>query len=138
MSLTDDRHRGGRMLSTHLGLHLEPSRAEGTVAGTAVRRPDLCRADGALRIGVLATLVDSVGGLVTGLAVLPDWVVTADLSVRTWAPGAGGRVLADARLLRRGRTTAIGQVLLHDGDVGAPIGAGIVTSGVLTPDFPLP
>jgi uncharacterized protein (TIGR00369 family) len=134
----DDRHQGGRLLSAHLGLHLEPAREEGTVTGHAARRADLCRADGALRTGVLATLLDSVGGLVTGLAVRPDWVVTADLSVRTWAPSRGARVHGDARLLRRGRSTAIGEVLLHDGDVGAPIGAGIVTSGVLTPDFPLP
>ncbi len=87
---------------------------------------------------MLATLLDSVGGLVTGLAVLPDWVVTADLSVRTWAPSQGSRVHGDARLLRRGRSTAIGEVLLHDGDPASPIGAGILTSGVLTPDFPLP
>jgi uncharacterized protein (TIGR00369 family) len=134
----DDRHAGGRALSAHLDLRLQPARDEGTVTGSTARRPDLCRSDGSLRVGVLATLLDSVGGLVTGLAVLPDWVVTADLSVRTWAPMLDARTHGDARLLRRGRSTAIGEVLLHGGDPAAPGGAGILTSGVLTPDFPLP
>jgi acyl-coenzyme A thioesterase PaaI-like protein len=138
MSLTDDRHAGGRALSAHLDLRLQPARDEGTVTGSAVRRPDLCRPDGSLRIGVLATLLDSVGGLATGLAVLPDWVVTADLSLRTWAPTRGARAHGEARLLRRGRSTSVGEVLIHDGDPAAPCGAGILTSGVLTPDFPLP
>jgi uncharacterized protein (TIGR00369 family) len=101
-------------------------------------RPDLCRADGGLRAGVLATLVDTAGGLVTGLAVLPDWVVTADLSVRMWGPVLRGPARAEARLLRRGRTTAIAEILLYDGDASAPCGAGVLTSGVLTPDFALP
>jgi uncharacterized protein (TIGR00369 family) len=138
MSFSDDRHAGGRALSAHLDLRLQPTRDEGTVTGSTACRPDLGRADGSLRIGVLATLLDSVGGLVTGMAVLPDWVVTADLSVRTWAPIRGERVHGESRLLRRGRSTAIGEVVLHDGDPSSPCGAGILTSGVLTPDFPLP
>jgi acyl-coenzyme A thioesterase PaaI-like protein len=142
MSLMDDRHAGGRALSAHLDLQLLPSGEDATVTGSAAVRPDLCRADGSLRIGVLATLLDSVGGLVTGMAVLPDWVVTADLSVRTWGPTTGGaagnRVHGDAHLLRRGRSTSIGEVRLHAGDPSAPCGAGVITSGVLTPDFPLP
>jgi acyl-coenzyme A thioesterase PaaI-like protein len=130
-------------LTAHLGLRVEPVGAEsGLARGHVAVRPDLCTSGGALRVGVLATLVDTVGGLVTGLAVLPDWVVTADLSVRSWAAVRHAPAGAEARVLRRGRTTAIAEVTITGGAGGgagaSPCAAGVLTSSVLTPDFALP
>ena len=57
-------------------------------------------ADGRTPTGVLAALVDSIGGLASGIAALPDWIVTTNLTLRR-APsslfGADGHRPAPAR-----------------------------------------
>lgn len=64
-------------------------------------------ADGGARAGVLATLVDVVGGLL-GVSILqPDWMATADLTIQLVRPALGPFVEARVELVRRGRTTMV-------------------------------
>ena len=44
--------------------------------------PHLLDERGRLGMGLLSTLVDNVGGMVCGIAVLPDWIVTTNLTLR--------------------------------------------------------
>ena len=69
--------------------------------------PFVTGADGGVRAGVLATLVDVVGGAVGVRALRPDWMATADLTIQVVRPARGPFVEARGRVLRRGRTTLV-------------------------------
>lgn len=69
--------------------------------------PYITGADGGVRTGVLATLVDVVGGAVAMRAILPDWMATADLTLQMVRPATGPFVEARASVLRKGRTTLV-------------------------------
>ncbi len=73
---------------------------------------------GSVHAGVLATLVDLMGGGLAAATVQPDWIATADLTLHVLPRPAGDEVEGVARVLRAGRTTAVIEVELHD-DRGA-------------------
>jgi uncharacterized protein (TIGR00369 family) len=98
--------------------------------------PEVSGADGGVRAGVLATVVDVVGGAVAVRSVLPDWMATADLTLQMAAPAVGPWVEARATILRRGRTTLVVEALVvnvaEDGaDVGGPVGWASMTFTIL-------
>jgi acyl-coenzyme A thioesterase PaaI-like protein len=115
----------------------------------------LVEASGTISTGALAAAIDVVGGLANGIAVVPDWVVTTNLTFRRVAPTASsppdGPLTLRSRLLRRGRTSSVGSTTVRRAD-GAQLATAIVTSSVLTPaggppslprpfrraDFPVP
>ncbi len=78
--------------------------------------PFVCGADGGVRAGVLATLVDVVGGLLGVRILRPDWMATADLTVQLARPAVGPVVEARAELVRRGRTTMVIEALVVNVD----------------------
>ena len=85
--------------------------------------PALLGDTGRVRAGALATLVDVIGGGLAAQAAAPDWIATADLTLHVVGAVRDGVVEADARVLRRGRTTVVIEVdLRHGRDV-----AGIAT-----------
>nr|WP_283251184.1 hotdog domain-containing protein [Rhabdothermincola salaria] len=97
--------------------------------------PDHLLEGGHLSSGVLATLVDNVGGMVSGLAALPDWVVTTNLSLRR-APASGatrGPLAVTARLMRRGRTSVVARIHVDDRE-GRSVATAWMTSSILVPD----
>jgi uncharacterized protein (TIGR00369 family) len=73
---------------------------------------------GSVHAGVLAILVDLLGGGLAATTVAPDWIATADLTLHVLPRPAGDEIEAVARVLRAGRTTAVIEVDLHD-DAGA-------------------
>lgn len=100
--------------------------------------PGLADAAGGVRAGVLATVVDVVGG---GLAlrVTGGRSATADLALTLARPAAGAAVEARARVLRSGSTTLVVAVdVLTAPAVGrrartAPLGAATMTFTLLAP-----
>jgi acyl-coenzyme A thioesterase PaaI-like protein len=96
----------------------------------------LVDASGTASTGALVAAVDVIGGLVNGLAVLPDWVVTTNLTYRRVAPTAGdapdGPLTLTARHLRKGRTSSVGSTTVTRAD-GTQVATAVVTSAVLTP-----
>ena len=83
--------------------------------------PFVTTVDGGVRSGVLATLVDVVGGAIAARVLLPDWMATADLTMQLIGPVHGPWVEARGALVRRGRTTLVieAQVVCVDDDGGA-------------------
>jgi uncharacterized protein (TIGR00369 family) len=76
---------------------------------------EICTDHGVARTGVLATLVDVIGGGLAAAAAHPSWIATADLTIHIPAPpGPGATVEARARVLRSGRTTVVLEVDLLD------------------------
>jgi uncharacterized protein (TIGR00369 family) len=94
--------------------------AEVTSESTAKVRipvtPYVTGPDGGVRVGVLATLVDVVGGSAALRSLHPDWMATADLALQVVRPAVGPYVEARATVLRRGRTTLVVEALVFDVD----------------------
>jgi acyl-coenzyme A thioesterase PaaI-like protein len=87
---------------------------------------------GHVRAGILATLVDAIGGGLAAYAAAPGWIATADLDLQLFGRGATTDVAAvDAigRVLRAGRSTVVIAVELAAASV--PIGLATMTFAVL-------
>jgi acyl-coenzyme A thioesterase PaaI-like protein len=85
---------------------------------------------GRVRAGILATLVDAIGGGLAAYAAAPGWIATADLDLQlTGVSTAVDAVDAVGRVLRAGRSTVVIAVDLVAG--GAPLGMGTMTFAVL-------
>lgn len=100
-----------------LGMEAELTTTETAWVRTAAT-PFVAAADGGVRAGVLATLVDIVGGAIAARVLHPDWMATADLTVQRVGPVVGPFVEARGSVLRRGRTTLVIEALVVsvDGD----------------------
>ncbi len=102
--------------------------AEAVSPGRAVVRsrvtPEITGADGGVRAGVLATLVDVVGG-VAALRMVepPDWLATADLTLQVVHPLVGPVIEARATAVRKGHTTLVLEATVSDStEGGSPSG----------------
>ena len=100
--------------AAELGLTLDEASA-GRVVARLDWAPRLCTAGGVLHGGVLMSLADSAGALVTFLG-LPEGTTTATASSSTqlMRPVTGGTVRAVAVPLHRGRTTVTAQTSVYD------------------------
>ena len=102
-----------RHFLSDLGMEAEvTSESSATVRIPAT--PHVLGADGGVRVGVLATLVDVVGGSAALRAVDSDWMATADLTVQMARPATGPFVEARATVLRKGRTTLVVEAVVAD------------------------
>jgi uncharacterized protein (TIGR00369 family) len=89
-------------------LGLETETLSESMANARLRvNPFIVDDGGGVRIGVLAILVDAVGGALAARALLPDWMATADLTIQSTAPAMGPIVEARASVLRKGKTTLV-------------------------------
>jgi acyl-coenzyme A thioesterase PaaI-like protein len=108
-----------------------------TTRGSFTAPSHVVDADGRLESGMLASLTDSIGGLTSGLACLPDWIVTTNLSMRrssdalTGARGTGN-LTVDTQVMRRGRSSVVTRSTVTDGD-NHEVATSWMTCAVLTP-----
>jgi uncharacterized protein (TIGR00369 family) len=119
----------------HLGVEVDDA-GDGWVRLRVAVRDELRNAPGApLHGGVLSALVDmAVGG---ALATTQEQAAggvdqtTLDLNVSFLAAATGGTVLAEARLLRRGRSVAFGEARITD-ETGRLLAVGRATYMILS------
>jgi 1,4-dihydroxy-2-naphthoyl-CoA hydrolase len=99
-----------------LGVVLGEASADRVVARLAWA-PHLCTSGGLMHGGVLMSLADTVGALVTFLG-LPDGATTATITSTSqlFRPVSSGTVRAVAVPLHRGRTTVTAQSSLYDSE----------------------
>lgn len=82
---------------------------------------------GRVRAGVIATLVDAIGGGLAAYAAAPGWIATADLDLQlSGAPTDAPTVDAVGRVLRAGRSTVV---------IGVELRAGARALGLATMTF---
>ncbi|MGH9080713.1 MAG: PaaI family thioesterase [Acidimicrobiales bacterium] len=81
--------------------------------------PEVTGGDGGVRAGVLATMVDVVGGVAALRMIGSDWLATADLTLQVVRPLIGPVVEARGTVVRRGRTTLVLEAGVYDGSTGA-------------------
>ena len=98
----------------HLGLIVDQASPDEVVARLAWA-PHLCTAAGIMHGGVLMSLADTAGALVTFLG-LPAGATTATITSTSqmFRPVTGGTVRAVAVPMHRGRTTVTAQSSLYD------------------------
>jgi len=98
----------------HLGLTVAEAGPDKVIARLAWA-PHLCTSGGVMHGGVLMSLADSAGALVTFLG-LPEGATTATITSTSqlFRPVTGGTVRAVAVPLHRGRTTVTAQCSLYD------------------------
>lgn len=91
-----------------------------------------------LDTGLLTCLVDGIGGMTSGLASLPDWIVTTNLQLRRATdalvgPRGTGSLVIDVAVLRRGRSSVVTRCDVTD-EAGHTVASCWLTCAVLTPD----
>ena len=93
--------------------------------------------DGRLGTDLLTCIIDSIGGMTSGLASLPEWIVTTNLMVRR-APDAlvgdrgTGPLTLDTQVLRRGRSSVVTRVDVTD-EADAVVATSWMSCAILTP-----
>jgi len=105
-----------------------------SMGGRAPVESHLRGVGGGLRTGGLLTSLDSIGGLTSGLAVHPQWIVTTSLmaTVSELVHVGPLRLLADVR--RRGRASVVTSIDVVDEGAGdRHVAAAIMTCAVLDP-----
>ena len=136
--LAEVDHR--RHVSDYFRLERREIPAEGgsdqpsSMSGRAPIEPHHRGAGGGLRTGGLLTNLDSIGGLTSGLAVHPKWIVTTSLmaTVSELAHVGPLRLRADVR--RRGRASVVTAIeVVDEGAQSRQVAAAIMTCAVLDP-----
>src|SRR5260370_40726794 len=114
MSAALDGLAGLLPFAGRLGLVLEEADASRVIARLDWA-PPLCPSGGVMHGGVLMSLADPAGALVTFLG-LPEGKTTATITSTShmFLPVSGGRVRAVAVPLHRGRTTVTAQTSVYD------------------------
>lgn len=91
-------------------------------------------AGGGMRTGALLTNLDSVGGFLAGLSVLPRWIVTTSLMATVTRLDHRGPLRVHGRVLRRGRNSVVaGLEVVDEGRGDALVAASTGTFAVLDP-----
>ncbi len=87
-----------------------------------------------MRTGALLTNLDSVGGFLAGLSVLPRWIVTTSLMATVTRLDHRGPLRVHGRVLRRGRNSVVaGLEVVDEGRGDALVAASTGTFAVLDP-----
>jgi uncharacterized protein (TIGR00369 family) len=99
-------------------------RPDATASAWLPVSPHLLASNGGVHAGVLAILVDVVGGAIATRVLYPDRTATADLQLQLLRPARGSEVEARASVVRKGRTTLVLEVVLFDAPGGRLPGDG--------------
>ncbi len=127
-----ERQMGERNFLSYLGLELEDMRA-GRARLSISYREELKQPMGLLHGGVLASLADAAVAVALRDMVEPDETfVTIELKINFLRPVTSGKVTAEARILKKGRRVAVGEVDIwrEDQTLAAK---SIVTYAILAP-----
>jgi uncharacterized protein (TIGR00369 family) len=94
--------------------------------------PQVCTDLHTMHVGVIAMLVDILGGYLSVRAAYPDWVATADLSMHTIHRATSGILTAVGSVTRAGRTSFVIEVNIREErnsltEHATPIGSAIMT-----------
>ena len=125
----DREYPPARHILRDLRLEVE-HRPDGTALAWIPAPPAVRNPSGSVRAGVLAILVDVVGGGLAAVAARPDWIATADLTLHVVSRPVETGVEARGRVVRQGRTTVVIEVDLAD-EAGTPLGLATMTFAVL-------
>jgi uncharacterized protein (TIGR00369 family) len=76
--------------------------------------PEVCTDQGSMQVGVIATLVDLLGGALSLRLFHPDWQATSHLSIHTTGRAISGVVIAAGSVLQIGKNTVVFDVGIRE------------------------
>jgi uncharacterized protein (TIGR00369 family) len=89
---------------------------------------------GGLRTGALLTSIDSLGGLLCGLSVQPEWIVTTSMMATVARLSQVGPLRFHGRVLRRGRNAVVAAMdVVDEGAADRSVASAVLTCAVLDP-----
>jgi uncharacterized protein (TIGR00369 family) len=94
--------------------------------------PEVCTDKGTMYVGIVATLVDILGGGLSVKTVYPDWIATADLSIYTTGQATSGWVFATGSVIRVGRSMLVVEVGIYEETDGLNPQARSIGSAMIT------
>jgi uncharacterized protein (TIGR00369 family) len=94
--------------------------------------PEICSDNGSIHVGVLATLIDVLGGFLAMETFFPDWMATANLSIHSTGRVSSGVVSATGRVMRSGRRTATVSAEVFSSKGKAARSMDLAGSGMIT------
>jgi len=140
--VTETERSDGRAFSYWLGLELDETTEVGADRPESVGRvdpgPDLRLPNGQVRAGAMLGLMDCVGGLTSGLAALPRWVVSTNINQRIATLDVHGALVLRSRTRRVGRNAVVTSVEARDESNDSLVATGVLTSSILTFEGALP
>jgi acyl-CoA thioesterase len=116
----------------HLGMEIVDLEAGRCLIRLPIR-DHLRNSSGGVHGGAMASLIDSAGGLAARALTHPATVATVEFNVNFLAPVREGTVVAEGRVIHRGRRTAVAEVTVRDGEE-RPVARGLVTLMILSRD----
>ncbi len=94
--------------------------------------PAVCNDQGAMHVGVLATLIDLLGGILAARVAYPDWIATANLLINSTQRARTGEVTVVGSVLRAGRAAVVIEAESTAGTTSSDSPAKSVGSAVAT------
>jgi acyl-coenzyme A thioesterase PaaI-like protein len=89
--------------------------------------------------GILTTLADIIGGFTCGLASLPLWIVSTDLTISRVKFEVEGPLELNTEILRVGKSSAVAEVTITDtGAANSLVANAVVSSALLAPPDGMP
>ncbi len=88
---------------------------------------------GGMHGGAIASLIDSAGGLAARTLAYPTAVATVEFKVNFLAPIRQGAVVADGKVIHKGRRITVSEVVVRD-EKDRELARGLVTLIVLAAD----
>jgi uncharacterized protein (TIGR00369 family) len=105
-----------------------------TIGGRAPLDQHQLGAGGGLRTGALLTSIDSLGGLLCGLSVQPEWIVTTSLMATVANLSQVGPLRLHGHVLRRGRSAVVAALdVVDEGAADQAVASAVLTCAVLDP-----
>ena len=132
----------GRLVAQYSRIDIhETTLTGGSIAlrGTVVLPQIFLDEHGVLHSGILTTLADIIGGFTCGLASLPLWIVSTDVTISRVQFAVSGPIELNTQVLRVGKSSAVANVTITDaGSNNALVANAIVTSALLAPEGGMP
>lgn len=94
--------------------------------------PAVCNDQGTMQVGILATLIDLLGGRLAASVAYPDWIATADLLIYSTQRARTGEVTALGSVVRAGRTAVVVEAEILTGTTQSGAAATSIGSAVAT------
>src|SRR5512136_2872421 len=94
--------------------------------------PAVCNDQGAVQVGILAALIDLLGGILAAKVAYPDWIATADLSIYSTQRARTGEVTAVGSVVRAGRAAVVIEAEILAGTTQSDATATSIGSAVAT------
>ncbi len=103
---------------------------EATIRAPVIQ--EMCTDQGTLSVGVMAALIDFLGGWLAINTIYPDWIATASMCLHTTARIGSGTIVGVGSVIRAGHTNVVIEVGLGEETVASSQPTASLGSAIMT------